>query len=687
MPLPLYKEAEMRLEKETAIYQLGAIAADIDGATTLAKGKNKIFYQDTAPASGMNAGDLWFKIDSSGGSSLYEYKKTGSNPDTYAWTLRQLGQGSLLANSVTANEINVNNLAAISANIGTVTAGVLRSSDYSYSSGTYTTAGMIIDLNNKIYRTPNTAILADGSFYTKSGTIGPWTIGATGIYNGLQGLTDTHNGIYIGTDGIGIYDSSKENRLSIKNDASIVLDGAMSSSGTITPASNLPRIIFKSAGGALGDCALVYRDFNNLSEINGLHLVATIGDATFVSDKIVSNIAYIHHSVQVNGANNVHTVIRPNLIQFKPDADVGIIQVFYNSNGYNIIRNHNNGDISVSASSGTLYLGYENTTSVNFFNGKVVINSNSLALFTANMYCRRSDANAWIQTENATGGNAISIEAHTDGTVLLWSRAANGTAYPILQRANNSSAITTYGNWAASGSWLFNDAFYLAKNGDQYIHCRLLTSGSTYTNQILCGHTGNNLFFGYGGYANNVGATYFDGNEVHIRTKTTITFEGGAVTFNGGVTDYVLTSGGMPITCVTSNGNRLGQFSASSSTAISVYMQNGTSGSGYTRSTITVSSSDKRMKKNIEDCNVLALPIINTIRMRQFDWISNDEHQNIGFIADELESIDSKLSIGGGYDEENRMIVKSVDTFYLLGYAIKAIQELSAEVKKLKGVA
>lgn len=82
-----------------------------------------------------------------------------SGPFTSAWTI-----GGVF----NTDFINVNSLSVISQNAGEITAGVLKSSDYSYSSGTYSTAGMIIDLNNKLIRTPKTAILADGSIYGTS---------------------------------------------------------------------------------------------------------------------------------------------------------------------------------------------------------------------------------------------------------------------------------------------------------------------------------------------------------------------------------------------------------------------------------------------------------------------------------------------------------------------------------------
>lgn len=100
--------------------------------------------------------------------------------------------------------------------------------------------------------------------------------------------------------------------------------------------------------------------------------------------------------------------------------------------------------------------------------------------------------------------------------------------------------------------------------------------------------------------------------------------------------------------------------------------------------TIAISSSDIRLKENIIDSAVNALPVINQMKLREFDWKDHVEHQKIGFVADELQSIDSRLAIGGGYDENGIMNEKTVDTFYLLGYVVKAIQELSEENKKLK---
>lgn len=98
----------------------------------------------------------------------------------------------------------------------------------------------------------------------------------------------------------------------------------------------------------------------------------------------------------------------------------------------------------------------------------------------------------------------------------------------------------------------------------------------------------------------------------------------------------------------------------------------------YTNTT----TSDIRLKENVKDSKTDALETINQMKVRQFDWKERmgGWHQDIGFVADELEEIDPNLALGGGYDENGEMDVKQINSPYLLNYAIKAIQELSAKV-------
>lgn len=107
-------------------------------------------------------------------------------------------------------------------------------------------------------------------------------------------------------------------------------------------------------------------------------------------------------------------------------------------------------------------------------------------------------------------------------------------------------------------------------------------------------------------------------------------------------------------------------------------------GSGFSTDYLYTTSqvSDIRLKENIKNSETDALETVNRMKVRQFDWKERmgGWHQNIGFVADELEEIDPNLALGGGYDENGEMDIKQINSPYLLNYAIKAIQELSAKV-------
>lgn len=107
-------------------------------------------------------------------------------------------------------------------------------------------------------------------------------------------------------------------------------------------------------------------------------------------------------------------------------------------------------------------------------------------------------------------------------------------------------------------------------------------------------------------------------------------------------------------------------------------------GSGFSTDYLYTASqvSDIRLKENIENSETDALETVNQMKVRQFDWKERmgGWHQDIGFVADELEEIDPNLALGGGYDENGEMDIKQINSPYLLNYAIKAIQELSAKV-------
>lgn len=164
-----------------------------------------------------------------------------------------------------------------------------------------------------------------------------------------------------------------------------------------------------------------------------------------------------------------------------------------------------------------------------------------------------------------------------------------------------------------------------------------------------------------------------------------VTFSAPNFATSGYVTFKTLdgSSGRYGIGTVSANKQRVSNFGVNASGALVVKCQSGTA-TTYGTHKVVDGMSDQRLKCNISDCNVSALPIIDKIRLRSFDWVGykNNRHQNIGFIADEIEMVDPYLSDGGGgYNEDGSINIKSVDTFYLQGYEVKAIQELHQMIK------
>ena len=147
-----------------------------------------------------------------------------------------------------------------------------------------------------------------------------------------------------------------------------------------------------------------------------------------------------------------------------------------------------------------------------------------------------------------------------------------------------------------------------------------------------------------------------------------------------------------PVTSITGDGSRVAYLGTGRGTPVgdtrtllrlAIRGQWGSTEGGYTTDYLYVDSqvSDIRLKDNVKNSKVNALETVNKMQVRQFDWIKGG-HQDIGFVADELEEIDPNLAMGGGYDENGEMDIKQINISYMMNYAIKAIQELSDIVKK-----
>lgn len=252
-----------------------------------------------------------------------------------------------------------------------------------------------------------------------------------------------------------------------------------------------------------------------------------------------------------------------------------------------------------------------------------------------------------------TGANTkIYMYVNADGRRGLYSTTRGGTSHSILSFADNSTTGTFYGNCSgSSGSCTGHAASDLALTGGTITGN--LTVNGTITGSLTGNVTGNcsGSSGSCTGQINNVEGNSYYGIVTSSTDKQRIA----------------------TIRCSTDTTGRIivrGQFN--STTYSTRYFDT------------SPTSSDIRLKTNIEYSSVLALPIINAIKIRSFDWKEDMRHQRIGMVADELEILDPMFTVGGGCEEDGSINVKAVNSFYLQGYIVKAIQELSDENQKLK---
>ena len=95
--------------------------------------------------------------------------------------------------------------------------------------------------------------------------------------------------------------------------------------------------------------------------------------------------------------------------------------------------------------------------------------------------------------------------------------------------------------------------------------------------------------------------------------------------------------------------------------------------------------SDRRLKKNIVDCQHKALDYIQQFQFKEYDWKKQEDrpqqaHTKIGLIAQEVQKIDDSLVYENG-DTLN------LDNLRLTTMALKAIQELNQRLEKLEEIA
>ena len=113
-----------------------------------------------------------------------------------------------------------------------------------------------------------------------------------------------------------------------------------------------------------------------------------------------------------------------------------------------------------------------------------------------------------------------------------------------------------------------------------------------------------------------------------------------------------------------------------------MYVNDGTDTDGTWWFKPDASSSDKRLKTNIQDTDFEATDFVKKLEFKKFDWKPDKfgykkPYTNVGLIAQDVEELDSSLVYSQG---ENL----ALDDFRLLNIALKAIQELSQRIETLE---
>ena len=328
-------------------------------------------------------------------------------------------------------------------------------------------------------------------------------------------------------------------------------------------------------------------------------------------------------------------------------------------------------------------------------------------------------ANGWINLAQGTFnyGNALIWDGNqltVSGVVTASGGAIGG--FNLGNRYIESTATisgTTYRGWLAKNSGLSTNYFWgVQVNGASKAYVRYdgyfyannanitgditatsLTAKNTYyihnssgTKKVAMtapdASFGSSLDIGTGFTAVHINGRVITGMELIVGEDLTGSIQCGAIITNVGIRTYSNVNR-IPIGSDNPNKNRVAQI-ASYTSSINIWAQWGVEGASCTARSLSVPSSDIRLKDNVANSEIDALSVINQIQMRQFDWKDRQEHWDVGFVADELERIDPLLSIGGGTDEDGNPMYKSVNDFYLLGYLTKAVQELSEENARLK---
>lgn len=628
----------------------------MDNARNSADGKNKVFYQDSEPSAiDRKLNDIWFDTDD--GNAMYYWD--GSN-----WKKKEFGGDAIEADSIMARHIVAGAITAAAIEAGAITTEKIAADAI--------TADLIAANSIKADHLDGKIITAD-HLATNSVTADAILAGEiTGAKLNIADIvansaliqeifatdiTATNTitgGTFIGgsLQSIG-YEAAASGNYS---KTGMIIDLAAGSIKTpkfaVTTAGKLYATdgefsgkITTASGSKIGGWTLTDHDMSATN--NGYYVF--FGDGT-TSGSGNQNL----HAMLVKSGNDYPFFVRNTGFLHATDAEIkGAIQAtsltvkenitFYDSSFSNV------------------------TSAIGGRGDRLLLNAISVA------------GNEPVKVGNGANlyGNLYIYDDANETRIAMppkqgaWINAISEAAIDIWSSTDTTSFNSFGGIWTKDGKWAFGPL-----NSDSSFNLVYATATrlANMTNGYDTGYTFSN-----------------DG------TFTSGAISTGSVTASGAVSASTVSASakgglqGMPLdntgavrnAILTGTGAaRISRFWHNTNTTATIASNRNSDWSTYT---ITVASSDKRLKENVKDTEVAkAMDLVSQIKMRSFDWKDDKKHQKIGFIADELEELDPNLAVGGGEDENGNMNVKAVDTFYLLGYLVKALQEANDRIKVLE---
>jgi hypothetical protein len=221
----------------------------------------------------------------------------------------------------------------------------------------------------------------------------------------------------------------------------------------------------------------------------------------------------------------------------------------------------------------------------------------------------------------------------------------NGSVPWFASVDNASVASASYG-------WLW---YNNSSNGNLDLYCR---NGSTTGTQVITFARGNgNIVVGNGGvYSSSTDSLSMSSSSIAIT---------GSNSFNVNLNKPSSPAQGAFLTMFVGGG------------LVGYINYNGT-GVNYN------SSSDARLKENVVD-SPSALGVVNSVKVRAYDWITEGTHDDFGFVAQELYEVYPKAVTPQKNKEDGSMDMPwAVDYAKLVPVLVKAIQEQQAIIKDLK---